>query len=282
LQTGPWTPSPLFFFPEHLLCSASPLPSLLRRQCRSLGCRSSDRRRPPRAGLASARRHLRVLALLPSSAASLRARHGVPSRPPAATSPPPILCPRLPSRLSSSAQPDQEDTETSFALFSLHRASSPPAKHWLPWAATSKRSSPPSPPLRASLTPTRAHRPPIVPQFRPELLTDDRRPPPSRPHRGTLVSGPPRPRLSPSRASPPRPEAIRPLSRYLRPPEYLPTVLPRRRPQAPVAPPLRATPTRFRAITSAQETLGAPPPLCPRRRQSPSPGQAGQLPRPLP
>jgi hypothetical protein len=54
------------------------------------------------------------------------------------------------------------------------------------------------------------------------------------------------------------------------------------RPQAPVVPPLRATPTRFRAITGAQEPLGASPPLRPRRRRSPSPGQAGQLPRPLP
>jgi hypothetical protein len=100
--------------------------------------------------------------------------------------------------------------------------SSPPAKHGSQWAATSKRSSPLALPLQASLTPTRAHRFPIVPQFRPELLTDERRPPPFRPHRGTLVSSSPRPRLSPSRASPPRPEANRPLPRPLRSPEYHP------------------------------------------------------------
>jgi hypothetical protein len=150
-------------------------------------------------------------------------------------------CPCLPSRLSSSAQPDQEDTETSFALFSPlpcklpalsapAARSFPPAKHWLPWAATSKRSSPLSTPLRASPTPARAYRPPIIPQFRPELRTDERRPPPPRPYRGTLVSGHPRPRLSPSRASPPRLEVIRPLSCSLQPPKYLPAILPHRRP----------------------------------------------------
>jgi hypothetical protein len=141
--------------------------------------RRAGRRRPPRASLPPTCRFPPIPAQSPSFAVLPRIRHGVLSHPLAAMSSPHDLSPCLPSRLSSSAQPDQEDTETSFALLSPSPCklpapiasaarSSPPAKHWLPWAATIKHSSPPSTPLRASPFPARAHRPPIALQLQPE------------------------------------------------------------------------------------------------------------------
>jgi hypothetical protein len=53
-------------------------------------------------------------------------------------------------------------------------------------------------------------------------LTDERRPPPPPARRGAPLSGPPRPQLTPHRASPHRPEAPRPLPRRPRPPEHHP------------------------------------------------------------
>jgi hypothetical protein len=146
-----------------------------------------------------------------------------------------------------------------------------------PWAATTKHSSPPSTPIATSPCPAGARQPLGAPQFWSELG-----------YRRSIAAASASPWDLLSR---PPLTPIDPGSSFLTPPgsfSTLPpspkstgapssTLLPHRRPPVLVTPLPQASPHEFQVPPGAQEFTGAPLPLAPRRRRSPTTDHADQV-----